>query len=137
MNQKRLWIAATIIAFVIIIGFVLSVPHTREVTRVFEPEPVATVPSVTIHDVFKKGTHTITGSLMAPNACASVTAYTSLEGDVSSAERSILVALTISTGTGICLELPTRVTFSTTIVAPAQVPILVTVDGSTASTTPS
>ena len=135
MNQKRLLVAAAIIAFVIIIGFVLSVPHTREVTRVFEPEPVAVVPSVTIRDVFKKGTHTITGSLMAANACASVTAQASLDSDASSSEQNILVALTMSADTGVCLEVPTRVTFSTTIVASAQVPIIVTVNGSVATTT--
>lgn len=137
MNQKRLLVAAAIIALVIVIGFVLSVPHTREVTRVFEPEPEVVVPSVTIRDVFKKGTHTITGSLMAPNACASITAQASLESDVSGTERSILVALVMLADTGICLEVPTRVTFSTTIAAPAQIPITVSVNGSVATTTPS
>ena len=132
MNQKRLGVAATIIGLVIILGFILSVPHTRDIPKAPEPEKKeAVMPSVTLHDVYKKGTHTITGSLVAPNACSSVSAQTSLAGE------GILVAVTLSIDSSVCLELPTRISFSTTIAAPAQLPLSATVNGSVAITTAS
>lgn len=135
MNQKRLWVSATIIALIVLVGFVLSVPHTRDIPGTSASgTAVSSVPLVTLRDVFKKGMHTITGSLLAPNACTIVTAHASLQGDASSTE-SILVALSMPSDVGVCLELPTRVNFSTTIAAPARVPLFATVNGSAASTT--
>jgi hypothetical protein len=135
MNQKRLWLAATIIALVIIIGFVLSVPHTSDL-------PVAStslvtealVPEVTLRDVYKKGVHTITGSIMAPDACGTVTASASLVGSASTTQE-ILVAIELSDDPSVCLELPTRATFQATVTAPAQIPLSATVNGALATTT--
>ncbi len=135
MNHTRLWLAAGIIAVVIVIGFVLSVPHTtRDVVEKALPAPEAVTPVVTLRDVYAKGTHTITGSLQAPNACTSATTSALLEGDASSTER-ILISLALSSDTGVCLQLPTTLKFSTTLAAPAGLPIVVTVDGVVASTT--
>jgi hypothetical protein len=135
MNHKRLWLAAGIIALVIVIGFAFSVPHTtRDIVQKAEPAPIVSPPTVTLKDVYKKGTHTITGSLQAPNACTSATATAMLEGSASSSE-SIRIALTLSSDPGVCLELPTTLKFSTTLAAPAGLPIAVTVDGVVASTT--
>jgi len=66
MSHKRLWIAAAIIAIALIAGFALSVPHTSDITQ--EPAKIESevIPSVTIRDVFKKGTHTITGTIEVP-----------------------------------------------------------------------
>jgi hypothetical protein len=136
MSHKRLWVVAGIIAFIIVGGFVFSVPHTRDVARISVSEGVTAVPLVTLHDVFKKGTHTITGSLLAPDACTTLTARASLQGDASSTE-SIQVALSMPSNAGVCLELPTRMNFSTTIIAPAQVPLSATVNGIAATTTSS
>lgn len=136
MSQRRLWVAAAIIALAIIAGFLFSVPHTREVAEAPLVQNTTIVPSVTLRDTFSKGTHTITGSVEAPNACTAVTASATLEGNASSTE-SILVALSMPTDTGVCLEMPTRMNFSTTIVASALVPITATVNGSVASTTSS
>jgi len=136
MSHKRLWMSASIIAVVIIVGFVLSVPHTSEVPRTDLPETIVPVPTVTLHDSFKKSLHTITGSLMAPNACTTVTASATVIGSASSTQ-SILVSISMPEDTGVCLQLPTRITFSTTIVAPAQLPLTATVNGSVATTTSS
>ncbi|MHB8660625.1 MAG: hypothetical protein ACYC75_01640 [Minisyncoccota bacterium] len=136
MNRTHLWAAAAIIALVIVIGFVLSVPHTRDVIRTPQLQPVAAVPLITLHDAFKKGLHTITGSIEAPDACAIVTATSTLEGNASTTE-SIQVAVSMPSDTGVCLQMPTNMDFSTTIAAPAQLPITATVNGSTASTTSS
>ena len=128
MSHRRLLVAAAIIAAFIVTGFVLSVPHTRDVAQAPIQESAPVIPSVTLRDTFKKGVHTITGSVEAPNACATVTVLASLQGNAPSPER-IEVAITLSNGTGICLELPTRVGFSTTITAPAKAPFTVTVNG--------
>lgn len=133
MNHTRLWVAAAIIALFIIIGFVLSVPHTRDVANA----PVITtassgVPSVTLRDTFKKGVHTITGSLLAPNACTTVSAQSTLQGSASSTE-SILVEVLMSDDIGVCLQLPTEVSFQTSLSAPARLPFTVMVNGSVAT----
>jgi hypothetical protein len=134
MNHRRLWVAATIIALFIIFGFVLSVPRVRDVTEVSAPEAATMgVPSVTLRDSFKKGTHTFTGSIEVSNACASVSAEAALQGNASTTE-SILVALTVSNEEGICLQVPTMAPFQAVLVAPARLPVTVTVNGLVATT---
>ena len=137
MNPVRLWVSAAIITFVVLIVFALSVPHTRD-SRVEAPLSPATtsVPAVILRDVFKKGVHTISGSIEAPNACTFVSASATLVGNASSTEN-ILVAISLSLDSGVCLQIPTRVSFQTTLVAPASLPIVVTVNGSPATMTPS
>lgn len=137
MSRMRLWISAAIIAFVVLIIFALSVPHTRDVgvNTVLSSE-TEIVPSVSLRDSFKKGIHTISGSVEAPNACASVSASASLVSDASNKE-SISVAISISPDSGICLQVPTRTNFQTTISAPAGLPISATVNEVLASVTQS
>jgi hypothetical protein len=137
MNQKSLWVAASIIAAVVIVGFVLSVPHTHDVAGA--PETQSAVPqvsAVTLHDVFKKGVHTITGSLTAPDACTVVTANATVTGESTSTER-IIVAISMPQDEGVCLQVPTNVSFSTTVSALASLPISATVNGTAATTTSS
>lgn len=134
MNQTRLWAAAAIILVVVIAGFALSVPHAREVPAAPpSPAEALSAPLVTLHDAFKKGTHTITGSLEAPDACTTASAAASLTGDASSTE-SILVAIQMPADSGVCLRLPTRAAFSATISAPSGLPLTATVNGVAAST---
>lgn len=137
MNHIRLWLLTAIIVLFIIIGFVLSLPHhTHEMVHVSVPQAMEIIPTVTLHDIFKKGMHTITGSVEAPDACTIVTSTASLEGNSSSTE-SILIAISMPVDTGICLQIPTIMNFSTTIAAPPRIPITATVNGSVASTTSS
>lgn len=133
MNQRRLLIAAAIIGGAIIIGFVLSVPHTRDLPRPVEPEKVTpAIPTVSLHDGYKKGVHTITGNVTAPNACTQVAAHASL----ASSTQSIVVAATFAADSGVCLQVPTRITFSTTLAAPGGLPLSATVNGVSATITP-
>lgn len=135
MNSKRLWISAVIIASVILIAFALSVPHTRDVgVKSPLPSAMTSVPIVTLHDSFKKGVHTITGSLEAPNACTPVSTSATLVGNASGRE-SILVTISMPSDSGLCLQMPTRVDFKTTVSAPVNLPITATVNGSVATTT--
>jgi len=134
MKHSRLWVLAAIIAFVIFTGFILSVPHTRDVSKPLPSSVAMDVPTVSLHDSFKKGVHTITGSLQAPNACAAVTAEATLEG-AASTTGSILVALSLPRDSGVCLQVPTKINFTATINAPARLPITATVNGAAATTT--
>ncbi|TSA44208.1 hypothetical protein D4R49_00540 [bacterium] len=136
MKYSRLWVLTAIIAFAILVGFVFSVPHTRDSTKPVEKNAATSAPAVTLRDSFKKGVHTITGSLLAPNACSVVTAQATLSGEASSTS-SILLELLLPKDSGLCLQVPIKITFSTTITAPAQLPIIVTVNGVAATTTSS
>ncbi len=133
----RVTSSALIIAAAIMIGFALSIPHTSEVEQKIEVEAVVapTIPVVTILDSYKKGTHTITGSLLLPNACTTLSSEATAQTSASTTE-AIVVALTTSSDTGVCLQIPTVKKFSTTVSAPAEVPIQVLVNGSVASTSP-
>jgi len=134
MNHTRLWAAAAIIAAVLFLGFALSVPHTRDVAEAPTTAETTNVPSVSLRDVFKKGTHTITGSIKAPNACTVVTATATAVGNASSTER-IHIDISMAEDQGVCLQLPTTENFSTTIAAPANLPLRATVNGEEATTT--
>jgi hypothetical protein len=132
MSHMRLWAAAAIITLAIIIGFIFSVPRARDGAHPAKTLAATVTPPVSLHDVFKKGVHTITGSVETPTACSAVTASASLTpGDT----PTIQVALTLATSEGVCLQLPTLVKFSTTVTAPARTPITATVDGAVATTT--
>ncbi|MCX6787815.1 MAG: hypothetical protein NT108_01465 [Candidatus Kaiserbacteria bacterium] len=133
MNHTRLWVAATIIALFVIGGFVLSVPHTRDLTVPQAERAIVIVPTVTMRDTFKKGLHTISGSIDASNACVSASAKASFASTASSTAY-ILLEIATTDASGVCLQVPTRVSFQTTIAAPSQTPITVTVNGAVATT---
>ncbi len=136
MNRMRLWASAAIIAAVILVAFAFSVPHTRDIPAQTLSEAPAGVPAVTLHDSFKKGVHTISGSVETPNACTEVSVSASLIGSASSTQ-GILVAISMPPDTGVCLQVPSYAKFETTLSAPASLPLSVTVNGMSASTTPS
>jgi hypothetical protein len=135
MNRMRLGFSAAIIAAVVLIVFMLSVPHTRDLA-VKESVKTPHEPVVTLRDTFKKGVHTLSGSVEAPTACAEVSVTASAIGSASSTE-GILVDITMPEDTGICLQKITDIPFQTTITAPAGLPIEIKVNGARASTTPS
>lgn len=134
MKYSRLWVLTAIIAFIILVGFAFSVPHTRDGTKPAEKSVATSTPAVTLRDSFKKGVHTITGSLLAPNACSLVTAQAILSGETA---NTILVELSLPEDSGLCLQVPTKESFTTTITAPAGLPVVVTVNGVVATTTSS
>ncbi len=136
MTHSRLWAAAGIIALVILVGFVLSVPHTKDVGQTAAPRAAkAGVPSVTLHDAYKKGVHTLSGTVMASDACTTVSASATTTAAASS--TSIALSLNVPADSGICLELPTPLSFSTAVAAPPGAIVTVTVNGVIASTTSS
>ena len=135
MTHRRLWIAAAIIALVVIGSFILFVPHVREVAQAPTLDtPAQPVPPVTLKDVFKKGVHTISGAVETPNACATLVAEATSTVSASG-ENRIQIVLKIFPDMGVCLQLPAIKNFSTTIAAPAHTPITVMVNGAAATTT--
>ncbi|HQT82580.1 MAG TPA: hypothetical protein PLW99_00270 [Candidatus Paceibacterota bacterium] len=134
MSHTRLWAAAIIIVVILLVGSVFSAPHTRDVAQTPSAPVATTTPSVTLHDAYRKGVHTITGSIEAPNACAVVSAQANPLGNASTTD-GIQVAISLATDTNVCLQLPTKMDFSTTITAPANLPLSATVNGAPATTT--
>ena len=134
MRHTRLWVTTTIIAGIILVWFLLSAPHTRDVIVPVAEQSAISIPSVTVHDSFKKGTHTITGSLVAPTACTSLTATATFDDSASSTNR-IQIDIAMPKDTGVCLQQPSTLTFSTSIAAPVNMPMVILVNGAVATTT--
>ena len=135
MRHTRLWIIATIIAGIILVSFALSVPHTRDIAETPAAQPAPSVPSVSLHDAFKKGLHTITGSIKAPTPCTSLSADATFN-DAASTTAYILVKISMPEDSGMCLQQSADLTFSAAVTAPAGAPITVLVNGTLATTTP-
>jgi len=137
MSRMRLSLSAVIIIFIILITFAFSVPRTRDANvESFTSSATTTIPLVSVRDSYRRGVHTISGVVLAPDACRAVTASASLAGNATSVQ-GILVSLTVEDDSDICLELPSEVEFETTIEAAADLPITVTINGVPATTTPS
>lgn len=88
--------------------------------------PAASV--VSVKDVYSKGIHTITGVVLAPDAC------TSIETTVATSSAPSLYLVTPADG-DICLELPTEVPFSAEIDADATTSTMVYLNEVLATTT--
>ena len=128
----RLTIVAITLALVIFIGFAVSVPRAREVRETELAQESRTVPAVTLEDTYKKGTHTLSGTVTAPDACTTASASATF---TSTTDAVILLDISMPPTTGICLTVPTGAEFETTIDAPAETQIRVLVNGAAASTT--
>src|SRR3989344_8136394 len=129
MFQTRLWAAALIIAVVIIGGFALSVPRTRDLGEAELPAPSATSTTpVSVTETFKKCGHTLSGSVVAPDACTSVSVEATVD-DTSSTTPRIHLELSMPEDSGPCLEVPTEVSFRATVEAPPEAELEVRVNG--------
>ncbi len=137
MINRHFKIVTALIGCIILASFLVSVLHTRDNAEKAKPVAVVLsmpIPSVALRDTYKKGTHAITGSIVVPDACTTPTVIASLQGATSTTE-SILIAVSFPLDTDICLETQTAVSFKTTLVAPAGLPITATVNGTLATTT--
>ena len=137
MRHTRLWIVASILASLIIVDFIFSVPHTKDIPAANTAATTSasiTESVVAVRDVYKKGVHTISGFLDVPTPCTGVQAAASLS-DATGTPQRILLALTVSEAVGICLQQTTGVSFSATLTAPAGLPLDAIIDGKSASTT--
>lgn len=128
MSTKRLIIVAVIFALALLLGFALFVPRASEPPGALHPAVApASAPAVTVRDSFRKGVHTITGTVEAPDACSTATAQASVTG--TSTSEQILLSIQMPSTDGVCLQLPTKLDFSTTLSAAQNLPLSVTVNG--------
>lgn len=135
MLLSRLWVPAAIIAAAIIAFFLLSAPHANAPLTPLAAETAASsTPIVTVHDAFRKGVHTLSGSLQAPDPCVIASAAATLTG--ASTSEEILLDITLPPDTDVCLQEPAAAAFSTTLTAPPGLPLHVRVNGADATTTP-
>ncbi|MDO8623783.1 MAG: hypothetical protein Q7R54_00275 [bacterium] len=119
---------------ILIGGFAFFIPHANRGGEEAPASPVSTsvTPAVTISDSYRKGTHALTGSILAPTPCTSVSAIASV---ASSTPESILVAISMPPDTGICLQQATAISFTVSALAGADATIQTLVNGVLASTT--
>lgn len=122
---------------VFIIAFAIFALRTTE-----GPAPASTTASneaaitnVKVTDTYtsKTGLHTIKGTATVPNACTPLAATTSMSAASSTVIR---VDLSAESGTGVCLELPTQVSFSVTSDAPKDDSVEVYANGGLSATAP-
>lgn len=132
MKSRRLWTAAAILGVLILLLFVLSVPRAQEVRELRELTAETAMPVVAWSHTYLKGTYTVTGTVTVPDACAGVAAVARHEGDPEN-PSAVIVALTMPADIGVCLEIPTKVSFSVAIAGPPDLPITVTVNGAPAN----
>lgn len=137
MTHKRLWIVATLIACLIVASFLVSVLRAQNAEAPVASiiSNITTVPTVTIKDSYRKGIHTINGTIIAPNACVVATADATLTSNASSTPL-ILLNISLPEDAGVCLQVSTPIVFSTTITAPPGLAIIAKVNGAPVTTTP-
>jgi hypothetical protein len=139
MRRKRFAIAAGLIACLILAAFLAVILRVQMVQAPVAPAgPAAaatTTPVVALRDTYRRGVHTLSGALTLPDACIVPTATSTYTG---TASTTGIIALDISYAPdqGVCLELPTQATFSTTVAAPEAAAVVTTVNGVIATTTP-
>ncbi len=112
------------VLLVLALAFVLFVPHTSRV----EPASLlatSSPPAVLLHDAYRKGTHTLSGSFALKNPCTTFAAAVSATGT----PPAITVALSVGDDEGICLQEPATTTFSLSVKAPQGAAVSATVNG--------
>ena len=127
--MMKIWMVAAAVVAVLIVGFIIVVPHTNEDIRVREvAAPI--VPPVFIHDAYKKGLHTLAVSVAAANPCAVVQGHSVLVPRPASSSPAVAsVALTIAEDSGVCLQSVATTTLSFSLAGPSTVQLIATVNG--------
>jgi hypothetical protein len=116
-----------------IAGFALFIPHANKGGEQSPHlEQSTMLPSVSLSDSYKKGIHTISGTVEAPTPCITLTADTSV---ASGTPDTISVMITMPADTGICLQVITDLPFNVTVAAGMDARIVALVNGVVASTT--
>lgn len=133
MSHRRLAIAAGIVIAIVFGGFLISAPRAREAretTTINTKDEATTTAPVSVKDVYKKGVHTLSGTVTAPDACASVSA----SAVFASGNQAIALNISMPPPTGVCLTIPTDIPFRAVVTAPEDTPIAVFVNGVNATT---
>ena len=130
----RVWTAAGVIALVLIVGFVLSVPHLRDAQLKQAARESAALPIVYVHNAYKKGVHTLTVKVAAPNACTIISGSASVAPATSSSTPdAIQIALDMPPDSGVCLQVPATTTLSFSASADSGATIAASINGNDAT----
>ncbi len=131
MTTRRVAGATIIILLVLILGFTLSVPRIQDVAEESETlrtEESVTVPTLTLERSYRRGTHTLTGTLLVDTYCTMVTTEAVVTPeDVS--PSVITLKLATEEVAGVCLMLAEERSFSVSIEAPEDSMVEVFVNG--------
>jgi len=137
----RFWTGIGIFIAVIVVAFTLFVLHItgspHEAVPVAAPA-FAPITDVTVSDSYssKTGLHTVKGSGTVPTACTSLTASSTVVAAAdASSTATIRIDLSAPTDTGMCLELPTKKTFTFSIKAAKDAGVTVYANGALATST--
>ncbi len=134
----RVWTILGVFLGVLIIAFGIFVLRITE-SEVPDEAPAApsAAPITDIHflDSYRKGTHSINGSATVPTACTTLNASSTVYAATASSSDVLRVDLSAPADTGICLELPTKQTFSVSDDASADAVIEIYANGVLATTT--
>jgi hypothetical protein len=132
----RKWIVAGIFLGVLVIAFAIFIIRLEEGPVPASGNVVATTADIRdIHfiDSYKSGVHTLKGRATLPSACTTLNATASIAEATTTVLR---IDLSAPADTDICLQLPTEVSFATTVEGPADLPIDVYANGLLATSTP-
>ncbi|HEX8946971.1 MAG TPA: hypothetical protein VF829_02030 [Candidatus Paceibacterota bacterium] len=123
-------------AIVITIGIVLSSSRLSDgIRKALSDEATTTVPVsiASLTDSYRRGTHTVSGALVLPNACYTFDASASLAP--STTPQVIRVDISVPPDSGRCLALPATSTFSVTQAADQNAVITTYINGVLATST--
>jgi hypothetical protein len=132
--KLRLALTVFLAVMIVIASFAFFTPHAN---KNVELAPVAekltiTLPNVRYSDTYKKGIHTINGSVSAPTPCTELSASL---GVASGTPELISVTLLMPRDTGICLQRSTTLPFTVSTPASAKADIEILVNGMLATST--
>ncbi len=128
----RAWHFLAILLIVVVAAYAFYAYHTSEgvVPPKAAVKPSATLASIT--HAYAKGTHTVSGTVLAPDACTNVNATASF----ASSSDEIRVDIEAPADQGLCLQLPTAVTFSVKASGDSSATAAIYLNGALATTTP-
>ncbi len=131
------WMATGIFLVVVIIAFGVFVFHITESTAPETPmldSGNAAITEIQLTNKYSKGVHTVRVTASVPTACTALSATSSLVDSTST--PTIRVDLAAPVDEGMCLQLLTPHTFTLSVSAPANAPVMLYTNGAFATTTP-
>ena len=125
----RSWILAFALLIALIAAYAFYAIHAGGGAAAGERATArATATFVSVKDTYSGGTHSISGIVLAPDACAEAVATTTIAD-------GIRVDVTVPASEGICLEVPTKEPFAASASGDADAVVSVYLDGVFATTT--
>ncbi len=123
----RLVVSIFICIVVITAGIFFFATYEGAQVKEKVPTQATTTPAVTLKDSFKKGIHTITGTVTVPTPCTEIDANAAV--DSAQNPPVIQVNITTTASEGICLLRAENEAFTLKVTAPESATVVTSVDG--------